>query len=112
MYVGLAPDGNRNWSNLKGAYLNHLGLYVDAFSEEGWRRGRSEYIKTLIFEDLAEHPQCDFSTDGLSVPVEWPQVSICKFDMEVSMAEATVRFMTMLGVEFERLQLPGLLRAP
>lgn len=38
MYVGVAPDANRNWSNLKGANLNRKGFLVDAFDESGWNR--------------------------------------------------------------------------
>jgi len=79
MYVGVAPDRNRDWSNLKGAYLNRLGVYVDAFDESGWHHCSGSCLRQQIFKPnamkqeqlLAKLRQCgsdvlllDFSTDG------------------------------------------------
>jgi len=50
MYVGVAPDADRNWSDLKGAYLNRCGVLVDAFSQAGWLRENKHLIRNEIFE--------------------------------------------------------------
>lgn len=85
MYVGVAPDTDRNWSDLKGAYLNHLGILVDAFDESGWHKWRSGRLHQFIFEqdvderrvrersvmqaavDAEEALSLDFTTEGAAL---------------------------------------------
>jgi hypothetical protein len=134
MYVGVAPDQDRNWSNLKGAYLNHQGIYVDAFDESGWKRGSAIMIKSFIFErrlcDLKDSqeeftwPVLDFATDG---EIEFPNASncewisaaeergktsqsacTCEFVLEVDMPKRRLRFLSREGREVQTLTLPEL----
>jgi len=135
MYVGVAPDKNRNWSNLKGAYMNRKGLYVDAFCESGWLRHprcRPWRISEMIFSHLRHRTfgckadlfqVCDLSADG--APVEHADPSLyqvreednelqpaCSFIMEVDMPRARLCFKTSEGTLVEELEIPELRDTP
>lgn len=110
MYVGVAPDKDRNWSNLKGAYLNHLGVLVDAFDESGWKHWRDYNIRRQIFESVEPSPVVDFNSDGCP-DLYFPQYT-CEFVMVINMSESELCFLTPDGEEVVTLNLPELQTDP
>merc|ERR1712217_332317 len=90
MYVGVAPDMNRNWSNLKGAYLNHRGLLVDAFDESGWHTRNQWDVRDRIFHRYTRPDGSGFMPNFPTyLPSVWrPRVEEpdkCEFVLEVNM---------------------------
>eukprot|EP00401_Gymnodinium_catenatum_P018100 CAMPEP_0117545918 /NCGR_PEP_ID=MMETSP0784-20121206/46342_1 /TAXON_ID=39447 /ORGANISM="" /LENGTH=274 /DNA_ID=CAMNT_0005342779 /DNA_START=30 /DNA_END=854 /DNA_ORIENTATION=+ len=97
MYFGIAPHIGEsrkppNWSNLKGAYMNRRGMYVDAFQPFGW---------------VAE----DFSTSYRRREI-FGNANKVIFVMEVDMPKTTLRFFTRSGHAMEILWLPDLATTP
>jgi len=134
MFIGVAPDANRNWSNLKGAYVNHRGFYVDAFCESGWLdypRCRPWRVRSMIFSRAAQEdslaalaaPAFDWSGNGepggglewmsgggaLAPPEEDRPWS---FAMEVDMPSSRLKFWTSCGELVDTLHIPELAEEP
>mmetsp|Transcript_81312 Transcript_81312/g.242313 ORF Transcript_81312/g.242313 Transcript_81312/m.242313 type:complete len:316 (-) Transcript_81312:229-1176(-) len=101
MYVGVAPDEPRNWSYLKGAYLNRKGIYVDAFQEPRWHRdfnvwwqifNKSQQQKTVELQELERSfLGADFGTGSFDVSSYEDWESIEQAYTAASKAESEAR---------------------
>lgn len=130
MYVGIAPDKNRSWSNLEGAYLNRLGILVDGFcgvvgdrQPFGWIQTGYNHSRERVFTQRMEGfcgadstQVCDFSAAGH--PCEHVDESLYHIDgsapnkgsftLVVDMVGMKLRFLTSDGWLIAEVHLPEL----
>lgn len=107
MYVGVAPDAHRDWSNLKGAYINRLGIYIDAFHHPGWLHDSSTRIRSLFTQRI-----CTAFKAMLNPQEGEESPESCEFILEVDMPGCKLRFVSVQGEQVATVTLPELASEP